>query len=684
MASKHIPWDAFSSVPRDASKLELSDDEDEFAVKTGEITLTEPADPRARAHESAQAASKPGETAIVPSNGWVPGTLGKPGYQRILTDEEMNAGGGMGAMDLDDWKVTAMEKVHEGTTLDASGGAKTIMKTLLEAGEGTDTAHWPVQVEVTYTGKVRELGDTGAEGGVFDEEHATTPCIFDLRERFDLQVADARFDVIRPVGLMRGIGTMKLGERSRLTLKPEMGFGAEGDASLGVPESATLEYEVRVHRLIKTQVWEDGAIYKRRLITGPAEVKRDCAGRGLQLHTPQPNAEVLLRWGGALEEDGFEFRAQAEQQFWLGDPAFPDFWPRFLNSFRVGETSEVTLTSDLAFGDDGSMEHEVPPEAPVRLTITLLDFVPIADLSDKAPAPLEPRSALKRVTQRGRGFRYASFRYACALELSARRLEGPGLAGVQATRAAASAPLLDGVSLVHTCGAVHGAGSAELAAQEEVRAACGGADLAAALELLLPTMELYEEAELQCAPGWVGGAHEHGILLRVKLRSWVRVDPIEATGGAVWKTVLAESEAAEVVVPNLESRVSVRYSVRSSPGEDGVSLDLFASGETPVEFTQGAVRGGREILPCIDASITSFRVGEYARLEIAVYLRSRRGVLMTAGTFPIGMPASSARQSSATAPHSSTRPPTCTPTPAPRCSSTWSVCPACPRSTGTT
>ena len=620
MASKNVPWDYFSRV--DASKIELSDDEDDAALE--EAKRPSLLDKSMLEHER-------GERAIVPSTGYTPGTLTDPARQRILTEDEMMAGGGMGAIDLDDWKCTQMEGTHVGQTMDASGGKGLVMKTLVRAGTGTDNPTYPAQPELSFVGRVKEVGScTGAEGGIFINVEA--PTVYATRTRDDLAVPDDRFELLRPEGLKMGVISMREGETSTLTLKPEVGYGVDGDATLGVPPNATLEFEVTLHRIIDTQAFASGSVFKRRLVKGQLGQH----GNRHLAPSPQPNAEVKLLWSGVLEEDGYEFRPPGVQEFWLGDPDVPPFWSLFLNSFRRGEVAEVTMDADTAFGDDGSIEYDVPPGCPVRLSVTLLDFYHIDDISSK-----HDRSALKRVIAAGLGVQTAGARFECTVDLEVKALQGSTLADMQHARAhppstvaadaadadadAADADadgtspdvpvLYTGRDLIHTVGDPAPSYAAAAAA------ACGGAGVAAAVDLLLATCELDIACELAVSPLLVGGSHEHGLLLTLRLKSWVRNEPVDATDGAVWKRVGREGDV-RATRPNHESTCGVRYSVRLAEGAEGAEGGaegggelVYDSGDAVVYFNQGTVEGGRSVLPAIDASVTAMRVGELATLE---------------------------------------------------------------------
>ena len=49
----------------------------------------------------------------------------------------------------------------------------------------------------------------------------------------------------------KGIGTMKRLECAKFTIKPDYGYGAEGNTVLGIPGNATLIYEIRLNNFTK-------------------------------------------------------------------------------------------------------------------------------------------------------------------------------------------------------------------------------------------------------------------------------------------------------------------------------------------------------------------------------------------------------------------------------------------------
>ncbi len=596
-------WDAFSKVRiKDIDPSEYEDENDQLpALGDG-----------SEGEQQSSAIVKAKPTTI---NGWDPETK----TQKILTDEDMQNGSGMGAMDLDDWRVTALEARDVGQTFDASHGARTIMKTLIAPGSG-ENPHPPAQVEITYTGRLQE-GEL-----VFDERYATEATIFEFDE-----VRDGRFPIIEPAALGKAIRTMRPGERAKITLEAEVAFGADGDDARGVPESAALVYEVHLLRVIPVTLHDGAAIVKRRLHREPpaTEEGRRALERCGFGPTPQPNAEVLVRWGGVLSEDGYEFRAMAAERFWLGDPVLAPWWARILSSFQVGETSELLLSAEAAFGDAGSLAYDVPPAAPLRVTATLLEFTAVDDLTSAhgrmhglVPGHEADRSALMKVISKGSSIQTPIVRYECTLDWAATLTPPPppslpevGEPAEAAAAALAALPVaLERLGDVWVVGGTHPDAPA-------LRAACGGADVCAALDLLVRQMHKGETAELMCSHDFVGGDERYALRVVATLRSWVCVDEVQNTGGAVLKRVLHEPVWAKggppIDVPNAEAACAIRYTARAAGavpsttgGGDAEVIEAAGDAFAAVQFVQGE----RSVLPCIEMAVLQMKRGERALL----------------------------------------------------------------------
>ena len=149
--------------------------------------------------------------------------------------------------------------------------------------------------------------------------------------------------------------------------------------------------------------------------------------------------------------------------------------------------------------------------------------------------------------------------------------------------------------------------------------ACGGAELAAALELLLPQMQKHEVCE-PLRPGHVrlrlrrSVVHHRRVCIRVSM--WLGQVETGAQAARVLRRVVRESEDSDALTrPNEESTCHVRFTARaacaSTAAFDTSGELLEATGEEGRTFTQGdgPLSG---VLPCVDAAMSAMKKGESA------------------------------------------------------------------------
>lgn len=105
-----------------------------------------------------------------------------------------------------------------------------LQKDVIKEGTGATPVRGQ-RVRVHYTGW---LSENGTKGRKFDSS-------VDRGQPFEFIIGIGR--VIR--GWDEGVATMKVGEKSILTLKPEFGYGVRG-AGAAIPPNATLIFEVEL------------------------------------------------------------------------------------------------------------------------------------------------------------------------------------------------------------------------------------------------------------------------------------------------------------------------------------------------------------------------------------------------------------------------------------------------------
>lgn len=392
-----------------------------------------------------------------------------------------------------------------------------------------------------------------------------------------------------PIGTQVGIKSMRESEKARFNVPPELGYGDAGDAGKGVPARSSLVYEVTLVNIIETVKLCDDHIVKRRL------------RKGTGWDRPREHAEVTAIWSGRLAASGTVFQPEREFTFTVGDPSLPSFWNLAVaHRMAKGETAELQVSPALGYGAEGAHELSVPPDADLLLTVTLVGWLSIDDIS-----LANDRSALKRTLTKGDGWERARAPFECSIGMHVFR--------------APDAPSPDASADIVNVVIGEIARSAEIG---EMGRACGGAELAAALELLLPQMQKHEVCELRCDPATCGfGCGDHVVppsplCMRVSMLGWVKVETVPHTGGAVLRRVVRESEDSDALTrPNEESTCHVRFTARaacaSTAAFDTSGELLEATGEEGRTFTQGdgPLSG---VLPCVDAAVREMKKGESA------------------------------------------------------------------------
>jgi len=89
---------------------------------------------------------------------------------------------------------------------------------------------------------------------------------------------------------------------------------------------------------------------------------------------------VQLDYVGSLLRDGTVFDQSSGYpfQFTVGEGKVIPGWDIAVRSMQVGEKSLVRIRHDLAYGDEGTPEGDIPPKADLLFEMTLVDHKPAA------------------------------------------------------------------------------------------------------------------------------------------------------------------------------------------------------------------------------------------------------------------------------------------------------------------
>ncbi|XP_057655675.1 FK506-binding protein 59 [Diorhabda carinulata] len=220
-----------------------------------------------------------------------------------------------------------------------------VLKEVIQEGTGDEYPPPGCKVSVHYTG-------TLTDGTKFDSSRdRNEPFTFDL----------GKGNVIKAWDI--GVATMKKGERSILTCAPEYAYGANGSPPT-IPPNATLKFDVEVLN------WKCEDLSPNM----DGTIERAQIGPGEGYSTPNEGAQVELHIVGKYENRIFDER---DVTFTVGEGSEANIISGIdiaIQKFKKNETSRLIIKPKYAFGQEGSKEYNIPPNATVDYTVTLKKF----------------------------------------------------------------------------------------------------------------------------------------------------------------------------------------------------------------------------------------------------------------------------------------------------------------------
>jgi peptidylprolyl isomerase len=236
-----------------------------------------------------------------------------------------------------------------------------------------------VQVEVIKPGS----GDEAKSGDKLEVHYIgwvqNSPVPFDssfnLQQPFTVNLG--KHQVIR--GWEKGLEGMKVGERRRLTIPPELAYGERGFAPKIRPNS-TLVFEVDLISINKpTESNAEATAASDRLppeaksAEKPAEVKVEVleAGKG---EGAKLGDRLSVHYTGWLT-DGTKFDSSRDRgqpfSLTLGRREVIPGWEKGLEGMKVGERRKLTIPPHLGYGPRG-YEPSIPPNATLVFDVEMV------------------------------------------------------------------------------------------------------------------------------------------------------------------------------------------------------------------------------------------------------------------------------------------------------------------------
>jgi FKBP-type peptidyl-prolyl cis-trans isomerase len=234
-----------------------------------------------------------------------------------------------------------------GGSTTSPSGITTLQTVDLQPGTGVGAAVGGV-VQVNYTGWLFDKGKADNKGTMFDTTSGGSPFTFLL----------GAGEVIP--GFEQGVVGLKVGGSRRITIPPELAYGASGSGS--IPPNATLIFEVQLIEL-RTPALTELQIVDLEVGTG-AEVT---TGKQVSIYYTG-----WLHDASAVDGKGTQFGSQTESAvvFTVGSGQVLTGIERGMVGMKVGGLRRLSIPAHLAFGSTGS--STVPAYSPIVVEIRLV------------------------------------------------------------------------------------------------------------------------------------------------------------------------------------------------------------------------------------------------------------------------------------------------------------------------
>lgn len=301
-----------------------------------------------------------------------PATATTASNEVVSTDSEATENEGTEAAGMDDASDSEVINPDETTAVDDA--AVTSEQLAINEGETMKTASGLEYTEVQAgTGPAAQAGDivavhytgTLTNGVVFDSS-------YQRNEPIQFPLGAGR---VIP-GWDEGISLMKQGGKARLTIPPELGYGAQGAGGV-IPPNATLIFEVELVNIMAGAPANPTAVAEDAYTTTASGLKYYDfeVGDGA---SPQQGQTVVVHYTGWLEDGGTKFDSSLDRgqpfAFSIGVGQVIPGWDEGVLSMNVGGKRQLVIPSDLAYGSGGAGGGVIPPNATLIFEVELLDI----------------------------------------------------------------------------------------------------------------------------------------------------------------------------------------------------------------------------------------------------------------------------------------------------------------------
>ncbi len=174
-------------------------------------------------------------------------------------------------------------------------------------------------------------------------------------------------------GWDEGIGLLKVGDKAKFVIPPELGYGAQGAGGV-IPPNATLIFEVELLGIQPGSPEKPTAVAEEDYVVTDSGLKYYDLEEGTG-ETPKEGQAVQAHYTGWLE-DGTKFDSSLDRgrpfQLMLGVGHVIPGWDEGLSTMKVGGKRQLVIPPDLAYGEKGAGEGLIPPNATLIFELELL------------------------------------------------------------------------------------------------------------------------------------------------------------------------------------------------------------------------------------------------------------------------------------------------------------------------
>lgn len=294
-------------------------------------------------------------------------------------NDDMNITGGEEDMDV----PMVDDQVGHESKLTSDGG---VVKTLLTAGQGWQTPAQGNDVHVHYVGKL-------LDGTVFDSSR-------DRGEPFKFTLGKGQ--VIK--GWDIGVKSMKKGETSLLTCKPEYAYGEQG-APPKIPANATLQFEVEL------------LFWGTDLTHGKHGIMKTILKEGTGYEQPKDLWEVNVAYEAKVKGSTEPFSKSDESgtSFVVKDGHLCPAIAQAVKTMKLGELASLEVSPEFGFGSND--QDQVPANSSLEISLELKSWNKVESLTTDG-------GVVKKVLVEGEGYKKPSGGVKVKLTGYARLLDG--------------------------------------------------------------------------------------------------------------------------------------------------------------------------------------------------------------------------------------------------------------------